>query len=65
MSQEIAAALAGQGIGKDKHYTETFEGRLINARGITGRYVRLYSGGSSDNELNHYVEVAVYGIPVE
>ncbi|MHC4741844.1 MAG: hypothetical protein ACYS8Z_08040 [Planctomycetota bacterium] len=56
---------AGLGVGENQHYTETHEGRLINARGIRGRYVRLYSRGNTDNDLNHYVEVAVYGIPVE
>ncbi|MBN2137918.1 MAG: hypothetical protein JW720_08925 [Sedimentisphaerales bacterium] len=53
---------AGQGVGGDKHYTETFEGKLINARGAKARYIRLYSNGSTGNELNHYTEVAVYGI---
>ena len=53
------------GVGGEKHYTETYEGRLINAKGIEGRYVRLYSSGNTDNDLNHYVEVAVYGIPIE
>ena len=56
---------AGLGAGRDRHYTETHEGRLINAKGIEGRYVRLYSSGNSSNDLNHYVEAAVYGIPVE
>ena len=56
---------SGLGIGGDKHYTETFEGRLIDAKGLAGRYVRLYTKGNTSNDLNHYVEVAVYGIPVE
>lgn len=56
---------AGLGVGEDKHYTETYEGRLVNAKGIEGRYVRLYSRGNTDNDFNHYVEVAAYGIPVE
>jgi len=49
------------GKGKDMHYVETAEGKLIDAKGVKGRYVRLYSKGNNSNDLNHYVEVAVYG----
>jgi hypothetical protein len=56
---------AGLGAGKDMHYTETHEGKLIDAKGQRARYVRLYSNGNNGNELNHYIEVAVYGKPVE
>jgi len=56
---------AGIGVGKDKEYVETFEGRLIPVEGVEGRYVRLYSNGNTSNDLNHYVEVEVYGKPVE
>jgi len=56
---------AGQGVGTDKNYTETYEGRLFDAKGIKGRYVRLYSNGNSNNDLNHYIEVEVYGKPAE
>ncbi len=56
---------AGLGAGKKKHYTETNEGKLIDAKGVRGRYVRLYSSGNTSNDLNHYIEVAIYGIPVE
>jgi len=52
---------AGLGVGKDLNYVETAEGRLIDARGVEARYVRLYSNGSNANALNHYVEVEVYG----
>ncbi|UCF42532.1 MAG: hypothetical protein JSV99_08005 [Planctomycetota bacterium] len=54
---------AGLGIGSDMHYVETSEGRLIDAKGVRARYVRLYSNGNSSNELNHYIEVEVYGRP--
>jgi len=54
---------AGLGVGEDWHYTETNEGKLINAKGVKARYVRLYSNGNTGNELNHYIEVAVYGKP--
>jgi hypothetical protein len=56
---------AGLGVGKDKHYTETNEGKLIDAKGVKARYVRLYSKGNTSDDLNHYIEVAVYGKPVE
>ncbi|MHC4508635.1 MAG: hypothetical protein ACYTAO_06690 [Planctomycetota bacterium] len=58
---------AGLGVGKDMHYMETNEGKLIDvlAQGVKARYVRLYSNGNTSNDLNHYIEVAVYGKPVE
>jgi len=55
---------AGFGAGKDLHYVETSEGRLVDAKGVQARYVRLYSKGNSNNDLNHYIEVEVYGKPV-
>ncbi len=52
---------SGRGVGKDMSYVETAEGKLIDARGVQGRYVRLYSRGNTSNDLNHYIEVEVYG----
>lgn len=52
------------GAGKDMNYVETAEGKLIDAKGARARYVRLYSQGNSNNDLNHYIEVEVYGKPV-
>lgn len=58
---------AGLGVGKDMHYVETNEGKLIDvlSQGVKARYVRLYSNGNTSNDLNHYIEIAVYGKPVE
>ena len=59
---------AGHGIGKDMHYVETSEGKLIDclSQGSPkARYVRLYSNGNTGNDLNHYIEVDVYGKPAE
>ena len=56
---------SGQGIGKNLAYVETNEGRLIDAHGAKARYVRLYSRGNTSNDLNHYVEVEVYGRPAK
>ena len=53
----------GLGIGKDRNYVETSEGKLIDAKGVVGRYVRCYSNGNSANDLNNYIEVEVYGRP--
>ncbi len=54
----------GSGIGKDLRWVETNEGKLVDARGVEGRYVRLISNGSDKTTANHYVEVEVYGKPV-
>jgi hypothetical protein len=56
---------AGFGIGKDRRYVETSEGKLIDARGVEARYVRLISNGSDKTKANHYVEVEVYGKPAQ
>lgn len=56
--------LVGQGAGKDFNYVDTYEGRLIDAKGVRARYVRLYSQGNTANSLNHYIEVEVWGTPV-
>ena len=56
---------SGLGIGKDKEYIEVAEGRLFDPKGAKGRYLRLYSNGNTANDLNHYVEVEVYGAPAK
>ena len=53
----------GLGAGKDLAYIETYEGKLIDAKGVKGRYVRLYSKGNTTNKMNHYIEVEVFGKP--
>jgi hypothetical protein len=55
---------SGLGIGKDKQYFETFEGRWIPVKGDNkARYVRSYSQGSTYSALNRVTEIEVYGIP--
>jgi hypothetical protein len=56
---------SGLGVGKEKEYIEVNEGRLIDPRGVTARYVRFYSRGNTANDMNHYVEAEVYGTPVK
>ena len=54
---------SGNGVGKDKEYIETNDGKLFDCKGIKARYVRLYSNGNTTNDLNHYIEVEVFGKP--
>jgi hypothetical protein len=59
---------AGLGVGTDKHYIETSEGKLIDliSQGSPkARYIRFYSNGNTSNDLNHYIEIEVYGKPAQ
>lgn len=56
---------SGMGRGKDPAYLEKNHGRLIPGNKVTGRYVRLYSNGSTTDGLNHYIEVEVFGRAAE
>jgi len=53
----------GLGEGKDLNYVETYQGKLIDAKGAKGRYLRLYSNGNTTNKLNDYIEVEAWGKP--
>ncbi|PTY07044.1 hypothetical protein DB347_09975 [Opitutaceae bacterium EW11] len=55
----------GLGEGKDPTYIETNEGRIIDAKGTKARYVRLYSNGNTTSDMNHYIEVEVWGLPAQ
>jgi hypothetical protein len=48
------------GAGTDREYFETNQGKLIDAKGVKARYVRLYSHGSTEGALNEYTEVEIY-----
>jgi hypothetical protein len=52
---------AKMGKGSNPPYVETRFGMVADGKGAKGRYVRLYSNGSTSNEMNHYIEVEVYG----
>lgn len=54
---------AGLGVGKDKEYIETNEGKLIEGNGAKARYLRFYTNGNTSNNLNHAIEVEVYAQP--
>jgi hypothetical protein len=56
---------SGFGIGTDRRYVETAEGKLIDAKGVEARYVRLVSDGSDRTQGSHYVEVEVFGKPLK
>ena len=53
------------GEAKDMEYIESFQGRLIDAKGVKARYIRCYSNGNANNEENHYIEIEVFGRPVK
>ena len=56
---------ANFGVGTDREYFETREGRLIDGKGKTGRYVRWYSNGSNLSALNNRQEIEVYALPTK
>lgn len=62
----------GLGKGTNKEYEESWQGRLIDAKGTQGRYVRVYSNGGVSSRgmrypqaCNQYIEVEVFGRAVE
>lgn len=56
---------SGLGMGTDKMYFENRYGRVFDAKGVEGRYVRSYTKGSSQSAINVHQEIEVYGIPVK
>ena len=56
---------AGLGVGSDKEFWETFEGKLIDAKGAEARYIRFYSKGNTSDDQNHYTEVEVWATPAK
>ncbi len=53
----------GLGVGTNREYFESNEGKLIEGKGTIARYVRLYSRGSTESHMNEYTEIEVYGRP--
>ena len=49
------------GKGLDNPYVESHFGKVVDGKGTSGRYVRLYSNGNSTDDMNDYIEVEVYG----
>ena len=54
-----------RGAGADREYFESNQGKLIDSKGVKGRYVRLYSNGSTDSSMNEYTEVEIYARPAK
>jgi hypothetical protein len=62
-SKDVTTIYDNSSAGTDRPYIESFQGKLIDAKGVKGRYVRLYSNGNTTNKMNHYIEVEVWGKP--
>jgi len=56
---------SGLGVGTDREYFETHEGKLIDAKGVKTQFLRFYSKGSTESALNEYTELEVYGRPAK
>ncbi len=52
---------SGLGVGPDKNYIDTSEGKLVDAKKEVAQYVRLYSSENNLNDRSHYLEIEVYG----
>ncbi len=55
---------SGLGVGPDKHYVDTNEGKLVDAQQQVAQYVRLYSSQNNQNDRSHYLEIEVYARPI-
>ena len=62
-SKDVTTIYDNTANGKDRPYVETYFGKLMDAKGVKGRYVRLSSNGNTTNKMNHYIEVEVFGKP--
>lgn len=56
---------SGLGVGTDKEYFETHEGKIVDAKGVKGRYVRCYTKGGTLSALNCWQELEVYALPAK
>ena len=56
---------AEQGVGTDRQYFESHEGKLIATKGEKAQFVRMFSRGSTESALNEYTEVEIWGKPVK
>ena len=50
------------GVGTDREYFELEYGRIIPVKGVTARYVRSYTKGSSLSAINCWEEIEAYGL---
>lgn len=56
---------SGLGVGTDREYFETHEGRIVEVNGVKARYVRGYTKGGSLSALNCWQELEVYALPAK
>jgi hypothetical protein len=61
--KDVTTIYDNSAAGKNQPYVESYFGKLMDAKGVKGRYVRLYSNGNTTNKMNHYIEVEVFGKP--
>jgi hypothetical protein len=61
--KDVTTIYDNSAAGKDHPYIESHFGKLIDAKGAKGRYVRLYSNGNTTSKFNDYIEVEVFGKP--
>lgn len=54
---------SGLGAGRDPSWLGLHWGRPVAANGVRARHVRCHSRGNTSNEMNHYIEVEVWGRP--
>lgn len=52
---------SGFGAGKDLAYLETHRGKVIDAKGTPGRYLRIHTNGNTTDEMNRFTEAEVFG----
>ena len=64
-NKDVTTIFDNSETGKDLAYIETNFGKLMDAKGVKGRYVRLYSKGSTAGKMNNYIEVEVFGKPAK
>ena len=62
---QAKAAAEAASVGRGREYIDMYEGKLVDARGVKAGHVRLYSNGNTDDDVNRYTEVEVYGLPAE
>jgi len=56
---------SGLGVGTDREYFETHEGKIVDGKGAKARYVRAYTKGGSLSALNCWQEIEVYALPAK
>lgn len=56
---------SGLGVGTDREYFETHEGKIVEVKAVKGRYVRGYTRGGTLSALNCWQEIEIYALPAK